>query len=269
MREFTVDLYAYFSQPRPEGGAGTLTCSLREGPGAALLVIPGGGYYHVSPREGAPIAAYYYQRGFHTFVLDYSVDPHRFPTALREAAMAMAYIRGNQEAFDIRKVAAMGFSAGGHLCGTLGMLFDCPEVAQIAPPSVLRPDALGLCYPVIVSYAPTHEGSFQCLCGSDEALRSRLSLDTLVRPDMPPAYLWHTRDDGSVPCVGTLILAQKMVEQGIDCALHLYRCGPHGLATADSQTNAAETLEKMSADVPHWMAEFALFLQEQGVLPGD
>ena len=59
------------------------------------------------------------------------------------------------------------------------------------------------------------------------------------------------------------VLAQKMVEQGIDFALHLYRSGVHGLATADSQTNGAEALESMSSDVPNWMAEWALFLQER------
>lgn len=266
MSVFTVDLYEHFSIPRPAGGAGTLQCHILETPGPAMLVIPGGGYAHVSPREGAPIADYYLARGYHSFVLDYSIFPIRFPAQLQEAAMAMAYIRQNAAAFGIQKVAAVGFSAGGHLCGMLGMLFDCPEVEKIAPPQVLRPDALGLCYPVTVSHQPTHGGSFQCLCGEDEALRSRLSLDSLVRPDMPPAYLWHTRDDGSVPCVGTLILAQRMVEQGIDCALHLYRRGPHGLATADSQTNTDQALQNMSPDVPNWMEEFALFLREQGFL---
>ena len=263
MREFTVDLYDYFSLVRPSGAAGKLTCHVLPETGPAMLVIPGGGYVHVSPREGEPVAAYYRRLGYHSFVLEYSVAPARFPVALREAAMAMAYIRQHAKEFGIGKVAAMGFSAGGHLCGTLGMMFDCPEVAAIAPAAMLRPDALGLCYPVTIGYAPTHEGSFQNLCGGDEALRQRLSLDRLVRPDMPPAYLWHTRDDGSVPCVGTLILAQKMVEQGIDCALHLYRSGVHGLATADSLTNGAEALRSMSSDVPNWMAEWALFLQER------
>ena len=264
MRVYTIDLYEHFSYPRPAGGAGMLTCCIQEKPGPALLVIPGGGYAHVSPREGKPVANYYLERGYHAFVLDYSIFPLRFPAALQEAAMAMAYIRQHAADFGIQKVAAVGFSAGGHLCGTLGTLFDCPEVAHIAPPQVLRPDALGLCYPVTVSYAPTHAGSFRCLCGDDEALRSRLSLDRLVRPDMPPAYLWHTRDDGAVPCVGTLILAQRMVEQGIDCALHLYHHGVHGLSTADSQTNDPQALLNMSADVPRWMEEFGLFLQEKG-----
>lgn len=272
MRVNTVDLYEYCSLSRPEGAAGTLTCYIQDTPAIenklrpAMLVLPGGGYCGVSPREGEPIAQAYLARGYHAFVLDYSVFPARFPVALREAAMAMAYIRDHAQAFAIRKVAAVGFSAGGHLCGTLGMLFDCPEVRDIAPAHVLRPDALGLCYPVTISYAPTHEGSFQSLCGDDAALRSRLSLDHLVRPDMPPVYLWHTWEDNCVPCVGTLILGRKLVEQGVRCALHLYHRGHHGLSTADVQANEAQALTHISADVPGWIDEFALFLREQDLV---
>lgn len=272
MNCFTVDLYAYCGVPRPQGGVGYLACYGQTETAAgrlrrpAVLVIPGGGYSHVSPREGEPIALRLLGHGCCAFVLDYSVSPLRFPTALREAAMAMRYIRENADAFGIAKdtVAAVGFSAGGHLCGCIGTMFDCPEVADIAPADILRPDALGLCYPVTISFSPTHQGSFACLCGEDAALRRRLSLDRLVRPDMPPVYLWHTRDDGAVPCVGTLILAQRLVEQGISCALHLYGRGHHGLATADIQTNDAQDLQHISKDIPGWIGEFARFLQEQG-----
>ena len=76
-----------------------------------------------------------------------------FPVSLREAALAMRYIRANAQAMEIdpHMVAAMGFSAGGHLCGTLGTMWDAPEVADLAPAGMVRPDALGLCYPVAVS----------------------------------------------------------------------------------------------------------------------
>lgn len=261
MNIVTVDLYEHFGQPKPQGAVGRLTCYLQPGDRRpAVLVLPGGGYSHVSDREGEPIALRLLARGFCAFVLDYAVAPLGFPVALREAAMAMAYIRRHVK----YQVAAMGFSAGGHLCGCLGMLYDCPEVRDLGSAAVLRPDALGLCYPVTISYSPTHEGSFACLCKGDEALRQRLSLDRLVREDMPPAYLWHTRNDQSVPCEGSLILAREMVRTGVDCVLHLYGSGRHGLATADLETNTAEQLQGLSADAPGWIDEFVLFLRERG-----
>ncbi len=56
--------------------------------------------------------------------------------------------------------AALGLSAGGHLRGCLGTLFDCPEVRDIALSAWIRPDALALCCPVTISQGKTHEMRF-------------------------------------------------------------------------------------------------------------
>ncbi len=277
----TVNLYQEFGLTPPQGAAGRLYILAWNTPPQlsprrrrpAVLVLPGGGYGHVSVREGEPVAMTFAAAGYSAFVLDYSVAPARFPTALREAAMAMAYIRAHAGEFeaDPAMVAAVGFSAGGHLCGTLGMLFDCPEVRDIAPPELLRPDALGLCYPVAVSWGKTHEGSFQNLCGQDAALRERLSLDRLVRPGVPPVFLWHTRTDESVPVRNSLLLAQALEEAGADFSMHLYRCGPHGVSLGTAQANHMENIPKTSENVQNWPQEMMQFFAEIGfaITDGD
>lgn len=275
MKVLFVDLYQSYAVEKPAGAAGTLTCYLQPTSEKvsprrlrpAVLILPGGGYGHVSPREGEPVALRFLARGWCAFVLEYSVAPLKFPTQLREAAMAMAWIRANAEAFGIdpHALAAMGFSAGGHLCGTLGTLYDCPEVRHIAPPEVLRPDALGLCYPVAVSWGRTHEGSFRNLCGDDEALRRRLSLDRLVRPDMPPVFVWHTRNDETVPVRNSLILAQSLEEADIDFAMHIYRMGKHGLSTADAQAYPVNGVPPISWDVPGWLEAEIRYFEEIGL----
>lgn len=275
MRSIFVDLYQKFEIDKPERAVGTLQCWIQDTDAAispsrlrpAILVIPGGGYCHVSPREGEPVALRFLARGYSAFVLNYSVFPLRFPTALREAAMAMRYIRENAGDFGIdpHMVAATGFSAGGHLCGTLGTMYDCREVGDIAVPEMLRPDALGLCYPVAVSWGATHEGSFQCLCGEEEALWKRLSLDALVRPDMPPVFLWHTRSDGAVPVRNSLLLAQALEENGVEFAMHIYRDGGHGLSTGDAQVYPADKIPGYSWDVPGWVQAEIRFFEEIGL----
>jgi acetyl esterase/lipase len=275
MQQKIVDLYKYWRLERPEGATGYLTCYGQNVPKAmgvrrlrpAVLVIPGGGYGHVSPREGEPVALRFLARGYCAFVLEYSVAPLRFPTQLREAAMAMAYIRENAESWEVdpAMVAAVGFSAGGHLCGTMGLLFDSPEVADIGTAGQLRPDALGLCYPVAVSWGPTHEGSFDNLCGEDAGLRQRLSLDRLARPDMPPVYLWHTWDDGTVPCRNSLILAKAAQEKGVPVGLRLYLHGSHGISTADEQVYPAGRVPSYSPDLHHWPEEMMGFFEEIGL----
>ncbi len=273
----TIDLYQTLNITPPPGASAVLRCYIQRpsdefGPGRTqpgVLIFPGGGYRIVSEREAVPIALRFLARGWSAFILTYSVAPYQFPTALREAAMAMRYLRENAAAFGITQVAAMGFSAGAHLCGTLGTLWDAPEVADIAPPALLRPDALGLCYPVAVSWGATHEGSFQNLCGSDQALRARLSLDSCVRPDMPPVFLWHTRDDDTVPVRNSLILAQRLEEAGVDFAMHIYRQGAHGLSTADERSYGVGKVPPVSWDVPGWLEAQIRFFGDLGMKPAD
>lgn len=274
MQMQTIRVYDTCGIAPAPGAAGWLTCwvqktspeisTSRTRP--AVLILPGGGYGYTSAREAEPVALRFAARGYAAFVLEYSCAPFAFPVSLREAAMAMRYIREHAAAFEVdpHMVAAIGFSAGAHLCGTLGTLYDSPEVADLGGPDLLRPDALGLCYPVAVSWGRTHEGSFRKISGDDETLRHRLSLEKLVRPDMPPVFLWHTRDDGSVPCRNSLILASALEEKGVDFAFHLYRHGRHGLSTADEMVYPAGAVPDMSWDVPGWPLAMMRFFEEIG-----
>ena len=62
-------------------GGGTLTVYLRDCcermPNVLdrplVLVVPGGGYTHVSAREGDPVALQFAAAGYHTAVLDYAI----------------------------------------------------------------------------------------------------------------------------------------------------------------------------------------------------
>lgn len=269
----TINLYQHYGLPAPAGAEGLLHCWAEECPAGqgeenrpALLILPGGGYAYTSPREAGPVAQRFQAGGFGAFSLAYSCAPATFPTALREAAMAMRFLRENGEHYgvDPNRIAAVGFSAGAHLCGTLGTLFDGPEVSDIGPGTMLRPEALGLCYPVVISHGKAHDGSFQNISGGDEALRRRLSLDKLVRPDMPPVFLWHTRDDASVLCRNSLALASALEEAGVDFAYHLYHRGCHGLSTADETVYPKGEVPPMSADIPGWPEVMMDFFAEVG-----
>ena len=232
-----------------------------------VLILPGGGYQYTSSREAEPIALRFLAQGYAVFILYYSVAPHTFPVALREAAMAMRYIRENSERFrlDPNSVAAIGFSAGGHLCGTLGTMYDCPEVADIGPSALIRPNVLGLCYPVLVEWGLTHETTFQHISGGNLILRKQLSLEKHVRRDMPPVFLWHTRSDASVPCRNSIVMAKALDEVGVDFALHIYRYGPHGLSNCDSSVYPAHRIPEASRDVRTWFPTMIEFFEDVGL----
>lgn len=268
-----IDLYAEYRAAKPEGGRGTLKCWVQEpNPEVscsrrfpAALILPGGAYVMTSLRDQEPLAMKLLVKGYSVFVLEYSVAPLCFPTQLREAVMAMGWLRRNADQLHILpdQIAAMGFSAGGHLCGTLGTMYDCPEVQDLAV-SNPRPDGLVLGYPVCVSHGRTHDETFDNVSGGNAALKQRLSLDHLVRKDMPPVFLWHTANDDLVPARNSLVLAAALDEAEVSYSLYIYRNGPHGLSAADHSVYATTEPATYSPDAANWMDAALSFLKELG-----
>ena len=120
----------------------------------AILVIPGGGYNFVSDREGEVVAQAFMPYGYNAFVLNYSVASESedlFPRQLIQASKAMKYIKDNADEFDIDpdKVFVVGFSAGGHLTGSLATMWDLKEVYDEIdmPMGYNKPAGAILCYP--------------------------------------------------------------------------------------------------------------------------
>lgn len=208
-----------------------------------VLVIPGGGYVHKSAREAEPIAMRFLAAGYNAAVLWYTVAPATFPSALEEAAQAVALIR-SQEEWNVGKVFACGFSAGGHLTASLGVLWNDPLLAMATglDPQSYRPDGVILSYPVITSGEKRHDGSFRNLLGElyeDETAREQVSLEKQVTEDAAPAFIWHTYTDAAVPVENSLLLASAYAEKKRPLEMHIFPTGWHGLATGDTQTNAS------------------------------
>ncbi len=210
-----------------------------------VLIVPGGGYEYCSNREAEPIAMKFLARGIHAAVLRYSCSPACFPTAALELARSIQICRENAAAWHVMPtgIAVCGFSAGGHLAGTLGTLWDHPCFGGVLNPAVSwKPDLQLLCYAVLTMGEYTHIGSRDHLLGFPEEAgnqRNRigeLSLETRVRPETPPTFLWHTAEDGSVPVENSLMYAMACRKHGVPFELHVFERGAHGLATCEDLT---------------------------------
>ena len=174
----------------------------------AVLVIPGGGYQHVCHGyEGSDVAEAYFELGYNTFVLNYSCgEKHPYPDPLQDAARAVKMIRANAEKYfvDPKKIIALGFSAGGHLAGTLGTSIISRVNAEndddadgVSP----RVDGLVLCYPVVeFNDRLGHKWSGVNLLGkpaeeiTDQEI-ARFSLIENIDSKTPPTFLFHTATD--------------------------------------------------------------------------
>lgn len=206
---------------------------------SCFLILPGGGYDHLSDHEGANVAKRLNEEGVSAFVLYYRVSPYSHPVFLWDVKRAIRYIRHNAEKYNIdeNKIGIMGFSAGGNLACITAEHYDRYEYDKIDEIDNVsaRPDALCMCYPVvsITKKISTHVRSGNNLCGNNDKLRNELSCELAVRDDMPPAFIWHTFEDNNVDCRNSLEMGMAMKEKGCSFEMHIFPKGKHGLDLAE------------------------------------
>ena len=203
-------------------------------PLGAVLVLPGGGYNHRAKHEGDPIARKFNELGYHAFTLQYRVLPHPAPGAQLDAIRAIKIIRANAEKWciDPDKIAVCGFSAGGHLAACTGLLADNYNKIEgdNADNYSGRADAMLLCYGVLSTTWTYPDLGRPLLPGTPYADENGKIIDpwTLVDENTPPAYIWHTATDKSVPVDCSVEFARAMWKNGSTCELHVFPTGPHG-----------------------------------------
>lgn len=223
-----------------------------------IIICPGGGYEFTSDREAEPIALKFVAQGFNAVVIRYSIAPVRYPTALLELAETVRYVREKEKEWnvDTEKVIVCGFSAGGHLAGSLGVLWNNEIIEKYLDikNEEVKPNAMILCYPVISSGEFAHKGSFDSLLGEKEAEISRenLSLEKLVSIETPKTFLWHTFDDGTVPVQNSLLFSNALASNKVQFELHIYPSGVHGLGLCEEITAMNGRSEHINSHIASW-----------------
>ena len=216
--------------------------------GSAVVVCPGGGYGHLADHEGKPIAEWLNGLGVTAVVLKYRLAPaFHHPAMLEDAARAVRTVRshGDDWQVDPKRVAVLGFSAGGHLASTIGTHFDVGHLDSADPVERLssRPDRLILVYPVISMLPPhTHAGSKRNLLGDSptDAQAIEFSNELQVTKDTPPTFLVHTDQDAAVPAENSLLFALALRKVKVPLELHLFEKGRHGLGLGPKEMAFSE-----------------------------
>lgn len=209
-----------------------------------MIVVPGGGYCMLAPHEGELVAMEYYRMGLNAFVLTYTNDItmcvplKKQPMSDLSRAVRLIRKSAGEYHLDPARLLICGFSAGGHVCGSLCTHFEDvtdpdPELDAISN----RPDAAIFGYPVITSGEYTHVYSMQALLGMDpsEEELEYFSVEKQVKENTPPCFLWQTVEDNLVPVENSYLFAKALKEKGVPYCQYVYPHGGHGLSTASME----------------------------------
>jgi acetyl esterase/lipase len=236
-------------------GAGTITCKQKrseltaylpekeKSTGISVIVCPGGSYHHLGLRgEGHNVAKFLQREGIAAFVLRYRVGMHgnRHPAMIQDLQRAIALVKGmcSEHSLDSAKVGVMGFSAGGHLAGVAGTYFDAcftPPPCAL-PQASLKPAFVAMIYPVVTMQQEeiAHKRSRRNLLGRRRTpeMERYMSLEQQVRPDMPPVFLLHCKDDQTVDYRNSVRYYEALQAKNVRCKLLLYERSGHGFGIA-------------------------------------
>ena len=210
--------------------------------GLGLLIIPGGGYAaEGGDRGGREIAQHFSNLGITCFVLRYRLPgegwANRSEVPLQDAQRAMRQIKAAPAKYGIdpARMAAIGFSAGGHLSAMLAIRHADRTYAPVDSADALdaRPLVAAHMYPVITMGDGAHPGSRDKLLGenpSPEAV-ARYSLDRHVTPATVPSFIALPADDEIVPPFPNGIAFYEALQAAkIPSQMHIFQEGGHGFS---------------------------------------
>lgn len=205
--------------------------------GAAMLVLPGGGYEVVAiDLEGSEICDWVTAQGMTCILLKYRVPQRWHPTndtevaptvqlPLQDAQRAMVLVRQQAATLGIdpHRIGVIGFSAGGHLAAAISNAetrsYPAVDAADALPS---RPDFAVLLYP----------GHLHDSAGGRTS--TRLAPWLKVSPKAPPTFLLHSIGDPTDSVYQSFTYAMALEQAKVPLEMHLYASGGHAFGLRSS-----------------------------------
>jgi acetyl esterase/lipase len=216
------------------------------------IVVFRGGAYASSSGSGAGTAEWIATKGMVGIEAAYGARSTNtfYPANYADGARAIRLVRSRAREWgvDERRVAVLGYSAGGHLASLISTqpLGYLDPRDELAPTISARPDLVVLGYPVISfvdGYSPgAFVGSVENFFGQNnpnETLRQQFSNELHVESGHPPVFIWTTADDALVPFTHSKLFAEACGRAHVPVEFTLFPHGPHGMGLALEAPNEA------------------------------
>ena len=220
----------------------TMTVYSPEGtnPGAAVIVVPGGGFEGLAmDLEGTDVCDWLTRQGITCVLLKYRVpsapyewktdsrpDNYMVPTqALEDLQRTVGLVRARAAGWhvDPKKIGVIGFSAGGYLVAQISTHFERRLYAPVdeADRASCRPDFAMAIYPGHL--AKERGDGFE------------LNPNVPVTPQTPPTFLLQAEDDHVDTADDSLAYYQSLRKAGVPVEMHLYAQGGHAFGLKPSK----------------------------------
>lgn len=225
----------------------------------AVIVIPGGGYRHLTyDLGGFQYAKWLNTLGISAFVLNY-----RLPTSpdlkqreigpLQDIQAAVKLLRKNADQYGISpdQIGVLGTSAGGHLAAMVSTISkDYTELKGDWENLSTVPDFAILVSPVIDLGEFAHKGSRINLLGenaSQEKIKE-YSMQNRVSEKTPPTVLFHAQNDPAVPVINSILYYEAMIKNKVKGALFIFPEGEHNIGITN-KSELTDNWKKLCSDL--------------------
>ena len=185
----------------------------------AIVLFHGGGWTVGEPQWAFPRAKHFAARGMVAVAAQYRLSDEKEITPLEAMADARAVIRwmrthADTLGIDSGRIAAYGWSAGGHLAASAAIFDEGASGENISA----APNALVLVSPAV---SLASDGWVQRLLGKRGAAQE-ISPDEHVRKGLPPTLILQGSNDTVTPLSGAKRFCERLRAAGNTCELHVY-----------------------------------------------
>ncbi len=185
----------------------------------AIVLFHGGGWAMGEASWAFPRARRFADRGFVAIAAQYRLSDRKSVTpieAMEDARAVMRWVRARAKTLGIDpdRVAAYGWSAGGHLAAMAAIL----EPGALDREDRSSPDAMVLVSPAV---SLASDRWVQKLLGTRGSAKE-ISPDERVRKGLPPTLILQGDRDTVTPASGAKRYCERMRAAGNVCELHLY-----------------------------------------------
>lgn len=233
-----------------------------EGPFPAVLMIHGGGWVAGSKWNLLEHANYAARRGYVVVSINYRLAPTaKFPAQIHDCKEAVRWMRRNAGKYriDPRRIAAYGYSSGGHLAALLGLTTAADGLEGESPAGAAKVSTRVSA--VVAGGAPCE---FRDLPENSIVLAYFLGGTRAEQPDTyrlaspaahasaddPPVFMFHGSSDALVSRRSAEALREAMQKAGGRCQFHVVEGKGHlgAFLDVDSRRRAVDFLDRVLKD---------------------